>query len=231
MPPPPSPPPSLNAAYLPATAVGLGIAALACAYAMATHDGTQPTGITNLPDITHCVLKMPERGVFLFLFMPACALMAMSWWMTAAGNGACGTVGVIACVLLIMGEAALDAHPNWTIHTIGATGFFLLSGVAQVMRAISGPGDEPASLRAKRIIAAIFVLLLVADGALALVKAPSWSTNLIEWTLAVDVVFFHATIAYDLRGSRLQLLAPQTSRVTPNEALLASDAKLPPMRA
>ena len=48
-----------------------------------------------------------------------------------------------------MGEAALDPHPNWTIHTIGATGFFLLSGVAQVMRALDGPGDEPASLLEK----------------------------------------------------------------------------------
>ena len=110
---------------------------------------------------------------------------------------------------LVMGEAALDAHPNWTIHTIGATGFFLLSMAAQVLRALKpAQGESSRSLLAKRVIAAVNVAILLIDGVLGLLKQPAWTSNLCEWTLAVTVVAFHAVVAYDMSGAQIELNMP-----------------------
>ena len=53
-------------------------------------------------------------------FMPAISLMAVSWIAGPAVNAATSAVpkttyvGLIACALLLMGEAVLDQHPMWT---------------------------------------------------------------------------------------------------------------------
>ena len=49
----------------------------------------------------------------------------------------------------------------------------------------------------------LFCLLLTP---LALAKAPAWMPNLCEWTLALTVLLYHCTFAYDLRGARVALL-------------------------
>ena len=204
--------PSISASILSSGAATLGGIAIVASYVMAVVRGDQPFGITHLPDITHCVLKQPERGLFLTLFMPACMLQAGSWMVGAAGTPHAKTTatwGVVSCALLILGEAVLDAHPNWTIHTIGASGFFLAAMVAQVMRSRAGaPNEEPRSLRAKRIIAGANVSIVLLDGVLALLKAPIWMANLCEWTLAVTVLLFHCTFAYDLHGATISLVMP-----------------------
>ena len=200
---------SMPAAALPASAALLGTVAIVSAYVFAVLRGDQKPGLTNLPDITHCVLKQPERGLFLTLFMPACVIQAGSWLVGSWNQSPKAAIfGAAACFLLVVGEAALDAKPNWTVHTVGASGFFLLSMVAQVMRATASarPND-----RGKRLIASINVCLLVLDGILALFKAPAWSANLIEWTLSFLVVAYHVTFAADLKGARLALLLPEPS--------------------
>ena len=198
--------PSMNAGIIPFCACVLGLLALVLAYWQATSRGDEPTGLKNLPDITHCVLKQPERGVFLSLFMPACMLMAGSWGMGAATTKWAWKLGLMACALLIVGEAMLDEHPNWTVHTIGATGFFLFSMAAQCMRAWSPAGELPASLAAKRVIAIFNLAVLVLDGVLAALKQPSWESNLCEWTLAFSVIAYHATFAVDLANARITLI-------------------------
>ena len=107
---------------MPYAACALGLAALVLGYAVALHHGDIPSGITNLPDITHCVLTLPARGIFLGLFMPAISLMAVSWIAGPAVNAATSAVpkttyvGLVACALLLMGEAVLDQHPMWTVR-------------------------------------------------------------------------------------------------------------------
>ena len=206
------PQPSILASFMSSGAAILGGTAIIASYTMAVIRGDQPFGITHLPDITHCVLKQPERGLFLTLFMPACMLQAGSWLAGAAGapHGNTAAIwGVVSCALLILGEAMLDAHPNWTVHTIGASGFFLGAMVAQVMRARkAAPNEAPKSLLAKRIIAGTNVGILLLDGVFALLKAPIWMANLCEWTLALTVLLYHCTFAYDLHGARLALVMP-----------------------
>ena len=112
----------IPAAAVPYAACALGLAALVLGYAVALHHGDIPSGITNLPDITHCVLTLPARGIFLGLFMPAISLMAVSWIAGPAVNAATSAVpkttyvGLVACALLLMGEAVLDQHPMWTVR-------------------------------------------------------------------------------------------------------------------
>jgi len=202
---------SVPAAVFPASAAALGAIAILSAYVFAVARGDQIVGLKNLPDITHCVMKQPERGLFLTLFMPACVLQAGSW-LVGSWNQSRGAaiVGACACFLLVVGEAALDAKPNWTVHTVGASGFFLLSMVAQVMRATVAARPRDFS---KRVIASINVGLLVLDGVLALRKAPAWASNLIEWTLSFTIIAFHATFVADLRGARVALLLPAPATV------------------
>jgi hypothetical protein len=109
-------PMSFAASFLPVSSVALGSVAILSAYVYAVLHGDVQPGLTNLPDITHCVLKMPERGLFLFLFMPACSLQAGSWLVGSGDSSTVATLGVTACLLLILGEAMLDAHPNWTLR-------------------------------------------------------------------------------------------------------------------
>lgn len=218
-------PPSMPAAFLPASASALGAVAIMSAYVFAVARGDQQFGLHNLPDITHCVLKQPERGLFLTLFMPACFLQAGSWLVGSWGHSRkAATIGVIACFLLVVGEAALDAKPNWTIHTIGASGFFLLSMVAQVMRATVYARPRDAS---KRLIASVNVCLLVIDGVLALLKAPAWANNLMEWTLSFTIIAYHATFAADLKGARVVLVLPEPSAIAPKDEGLLPTAKQP----
>lgn len=217
---------TMPAAVLPALASVLGVVAIVSAYAYAVIRGDQQFGLHNLPDITHCVLKQPERGLFLTIFMPACMLMAGSWMLGAPNSKTAWIFGVVGSLLLVLGEAMLDAKPNWTIHTIGASGFFLCTMVAQVARAWAPSARETrASLNAKRLIAGFNLGLLVLDGVLALCKAPAWAPNLIEWTLSFTVAAFHATFAYDLRNARIVLehttVAPAPI-ATRTEALLAA---------
>ena len=85
--------------------------------------------------------------------------------------------------------------------------------VAQVMRASVNPRPHDTG---KRAIASVNV-----DGVLALLKAPAWTANLIEWTLSFTVVVYHATFAADLKGARVALLLPDPAAVAPRaEAML-----------
>jgi hypothetical protein len=131
------------AATVPVAAVGLAVAAISLSYLVARAHDHVPGGLKDLPDITHCAMHQPERAVFIGLFMPSCMLMIFSWLLALAafesraapagggggGSSGCGAVrtvrvavvvGIIACGLLIMGEAVLDPEPNWTIHVLGA---------------------------------------------------------------------------------------------------------------
>lgn len=153
-------------------------------------------------------------------------LMGGSWFVgSAAQSKTAMYLGVAACFLLIVGEAALDAHPNWTVHTIGATGFFLLSMAAQCVRAFGAHGETASALRPKRFIAALNVALLALDGVLALLKAPGWTANLLEWLLSLSVVAFHLTFAYDTRGKRLQMVDATRSAPAPTAPLLVVPCK------
>ena len=201
----PPAPPSMAAWIIPTTATALGCLALVLAYVQAIHRGDQQPGLINLPDITHCVLKQPERGLFLTLFMPACMCMAGSWAMGAAKSPTAWKLGLVACALLIMGEAMLDEHPNWTLHTIGASGFFLFSMIAECLRAWQSGGEKPGSLTAKKVISVFNVAVILVDLVLALLKQPSWTQNLCEWTAAFTVIAYHATFAYDLTAARITL--------------------------
>jgi len=209
---------SVPAALFPASAVVLSTIAIVSAYVFAVVRGDQKIGLVNLPDITHCVMKQPERGLFLTLFMPACTLQAASWLLQWNSSRSAAIVGAAASLLLLVGEAALDAKPNWTVHTVGASGFFILSMAAQVMRATVAvrPRDF-----GQRLVATINVCLIVLDGVLALLKAPAWASNLTEWALSFTVVAFHATLAADLRGARVALLLPAPAAV----AVMAPNAE------
>ncbi len=77
--------------------------------------------------------------------------------------------------------------------------------VAQCIRAWHPAGEDSKSLTAKRVIAVFNLVVLAGDGALSLLKQPSWTTNLCEWTLALTVVAYHITFAYDLKKARLFL--------------------------
>lgn len=147
-------------------------------------------------------------------------LMGGSWFVGSASQSPTAMYfGVAACFLLIVGEAALDAKPNWTVHTIGATGFFLFSMVAQCVRAFGATGESSKALRPKRFIAALNVGLLVLDGVLALLKSPPWTQNLLEWLLSFSVVGFHLTFAYDCMGKRL-VMVDAPAPIAPTAPLL-----------
>ena len=50
--------------------------------------------------------------------------------------------------------------------------------------------------------------VIVLDAGLGIFKAPAWTTNACEWTLAFIVIAFHAALAADLsaKGARLTLV-------------------------
>lgn len=133
---------SVPAHCVPIAAVGLATAAILICYVLAASLGHVDWGLTSLPDITHCALELPERAVFIGLFIPSCFLQALSWALGSASGsisaaasdaGPCNTtrmrwlsaaIGVAACSLLIIGESVLDPNPPWAIHIAGASGFF-----------------------------------------------------------------------------------------------------------
>ena len=90
-------------------------------------------------------------------------------------------------------------------QTIGATGFFVFSLVAEIMDAWA-PSPIATGFTAKKAIAAANVIVL--DAGLGIFKAPAWTTNACEWTLAFIVIAFHAALAADLsaKGARLTLV-------------------------
>ena len=77
---------------------------------------------------------------------------------------------------------------------------------------------------AKKSIAAANVAVIVLDAGLGIFKAPAWTTNACEWTLAFIVIAFHAALAADLsaKGARLTLVT--TAAKAKGEAPLAQIA-------
>jgi len=207
----------VRAPLVPLAAVALSVLSIFLCYGIALAHDRVPSGLRDLPDITHCVLHQPARGVFVALFIPACLLIALSWVLGAcaleppsraaagvtAGRVSAG-VGVVACGFLVMGEAALDPEPDWTVHVLGASGFFLLSMLAEAGFAVASSRSPraltPASVRAKQAVAALNFALILLDAC--------WKHNLIEWLLAFTVMGFHLTFAMDLRGSVLTMQQP-----------------------
>jgi hypothetical protein len=199
---------SIPAAAIPILASTLGVISITVPYIVAVTRGDKQWGLYNLPDITHCVLDMPERGIFYVLFMPAISFQAMSWVLMWHVTRVASALGVVAAWLLILGESMLDPHPNFTVHIIGASGFFLVSMVAAVLRAYGGRHETSRSLRSKRVLASLNVGLVIADTAFGGVNAPGWADHLMEWMLAWTSLLYVASFASDLRGYRIKLLPP-----------------------
>ena len=119
-------PMKLPAAILPAAASVLGVVAIASAYVFAVVRGDQPFGLHNLPDITHCVLKQPERGLFLTLFMPACMMMAASWMLGAPHSRTAWITGVSGSFLLVVARpVAGTTQVKVTVHATFPHGSWL----------------------------------------------------------------------------------------------------------
>ena len=62
---------------------------------------------------------------------------------------------------------------------------------------------------------------------LALLKAPAWANNLMEWTLSFTIIAYHATFAADLKGARVVLVLPEPSAIAPKDEGLLPTAKQP----
>ena len=199
---------ALPAALIPILASLLGVGSITVPYIVAVARGDQKWGLHNLPDITHCVLDMPERGIFYVLFMPGIALQATSWMLAWPASRVASVFGVIACCLLVLGEAMLDPHPYWGPHIFGASGFFLVSMIAVVIRSWGSKGEDPRSLHLKRCLAVLNVALVLCDTAFGGVNAPGWADHLMEWCLAWTSLLFVATFASDLRGACITLSLP-----------------------
>ena len=214
------------AALVPLAAVGLSFFVIITCYFIAVAHGHVAPGLSNLPDITHCVLHLPARAVFLGLFIPAILLMALSWLLAASVLAPAGPalslgwvaagLGVCGCGLLLMGESVLDPEPNWTVHVLGASGFFLITMIAEALFAVAagrvpaaGGRLSPRSIFAKRAVAGFNVFLVLLDVVLG---ASGWAkhhnTHLLEWILAFTVMGFHLSIAADLRGAKLTMVLP-----------------------
>ena len=159
--------------------------------------------------------------------MPAISLMAVSWIAGPAVNAAtsavpkttyvgarrappdgrghdqhpmCGTSAEARRALITTDPrefppACISLTPLSPSQTIGATGFFVFSLVAGRV----GAHDHRQEGN---------VAIIVLDAGLGIFKAPAWTTNACEWTLAFIVIAFHAALAADLsaKGARLTLV-------------------------
>lgn len=220
------PPLSIPAAAFPIVSTTLSFTAIAVAYVQSLALGTVQPGLYNLPDITHCALTQPARGVFLTLFMPAVLCQAFSWLLGAWDATRAGAlIGFAGCFLLVEGEAQLDEKHtmNWKAHLTGATGFFVFALVAMLLRARGGPAETARALRPKRLIAGFNLAVFAFDFVLtSYTHAPGWTKHLCEWLLACSVGLYQLTFVPDLKGARVVLKRPGVS--AGDEALLPAAA-------
>ena len=85
------------------------------------------------------------------------------------------------------------------------------------------PSPIATGFTAKKAIAAANVAVIVLDAGLGIFKAPAWTTNACEWTLAFIVIAFHAALAADLsaKGARLTLVTTTAAKAKGEAPLVA----------
>lgn len=216
---------------LPIIASALAVATIVTCYVLATSAGHTPAFPNT--DITHCALKAPERYIFRIGMIPTCVILAtvwyfIFWWVTGIENcsqlsalkakrGCCTTLegasfrlGVVGSLCLLVASSVLESHNTvWSVHVAGATSFFILTILAQVLvtvklchlnREIPGVCAY-SSLAAKIIICTLAVLLLIADLAFGIFKLPSSYSNAAEWILVLFILSFNFTLYDDWKKS------------------------------
>eukprot|EP00297_Palpitomonas_bilix_P006583 CAMPEP_0113884722 /NCGR_PEP_ID=MMETSP0780_2-20120614/10453_1 /TAXON_ID=652834 /ORGANISM="Palpitomonas bilix" /LENGTH=408 /DNA_ID=CAMNT_0000872449 /DNA_START=48 /DNA_END=1274 /DNA_ORIENTATION=- /assembly_acc=CAM_ASM_000599 len=184
------------------------------------------------PDITHCARYAPERYFFRAVMIPCCIGIAVVWmlvhdfsansrnlWLSGKGLPrqsvrGCGQrrtwamwLGVVGAVCLIIASSVLESDGStlWVIHTVGASSFFALNLIGQLLTTIDFskmhkdgcPGVGKASVRAKIAITSVQLSLAALDGLLAAVGAPSAWGNLMEWLLTFSIIAYNITYKLD----------------------------------
>ncbi len=198
-----------------------------CTYLIAAANGHVDWCVPPLQgctDITHTGLKFPESHLFRVAMPFVCGLLALIWlaayqWVQGVG-GATGSrerrfrnLGVIAAVALLVGEMVLQGKETlWSLHSIGATLFFVLTYAAIVihhrcMTALASGNPRAVSensLLAKRIIVRFLTSMLIA---VIVIKAARWREGgrIIQWLSTYGILAYIYTFSLDWRGYRLRL--------------------------
>ena len=180
--------------------------------------------LTGCISITATGIPDPQAFVFRGGLISACVLFIVWWycmqaWLTEiAPERPIWTVkymvsaGIISSVCLIIATAVLrpdKANLPWTVHTVGAALFFLISLAVQTritywLRHLARRGvDIGSSLTMKFVLVYaqwFFLLLMIV---LQLVESDDRWKNIVEWWMALLIGLFYLSSARDWHSFRL----------------------------
>eukprot|EP01104_Vermistella_antarctica_P006715 TRINITY_DN17419_c0_g1_i1.p1 TRINITY_DN17419_c0_g1~~TRINITY_DN17419_c0_g1_i1.p1 ORF type:complete len:261 (-),score=61.69 TRINITY_DN17419_c0_g1_i1:63-824(-) len=217
---------TIQAQHFVYTAVVLALGTIFTSYGLSVYFGFVPVW---LPDITHTAIHAPSQYIFRMGMIPAMTIFALIWlmvkqWLRAlSGTESTGiehamtVIGFFASVMLIASSSVIvpDDMP-WTFHVVCATGFFILTFVAELLMTIRlhqlyniavQNGTQQTfpitlgSLHLKKIVISIAAVLLTLNIVVGMINAPEWAGPLVEWTATFTVISFYLTVAVDMERS------------------------------
>ncbi len=123
-----------------------------------------------------------------------------------------GKLAVFSCLLLCVSTATISdgGDMNWTLHTIGATGFFLISLYmvrisAKIYRELWSikhfvPENSYLLKKYTDVVLGSFIGLEALQG----LKVIDWG-SFVEWAAAFYLMFFFLTLYWDFKDFNLML--------------------------
>uniref|UniRef100_A0A7S4UZL1 CWH43-like N-terminal domain-containing protein n=1 Tax=Paramoeba aestuarina TaxID=180227 RepID=A0A7S4UZL1_9EUKA len=190
-------------------------------------------------DITHTARYPPAEYIFRVGIPIAMVILMQVWWVifswlkaeegnTRWGNPLLGFAfifGIMGAVLLIIASVLIQpGQMDWTLHTIGATGFFLFTFVAQVivtghlasLMATNPTITSPMSLKIKQTTVSLFFTALITDAINELGYGPFGPNlgNVVEYFVTLMVLIWFVSCAIDFKDRlilNLVLSSPSSS--------------------
>lgn len=180
--------------------------------------------LTGCTSITATGIPDPQAFVFRGGLIAACVLFILWWYAMQAWLLQLApqrpimtvrymvSVGVLSSVCLIVATAVLrpdKANLPWTLHTVGAALFFLISLLVQTrvtfwLRQLQKTGvDVGRSLTFKSVLVAKQWLWLVVMVVLQLLDTDDQWKNVVEWWMALLIGLYYLSSYYDWQDFHL----------------------------
>lgn len=223
----------------PIFAGALATVTIALCYFISVNNGT--TGAWPKTDITHSARYPPAEYIFRIGIPVAMVILQQVWWVmwswihaesvrlgvSTGTENAFFILGVVGANLLIVASVLIQpGDMDWTLHTIGATGFFLCTFLAQLMatfklkhlRKHDNTVTTDMSMRLKKHSVGYIFFVLLIDGLSGLGYFPFWPYlgNILEYTLTLLVLIWFISCSLDFKDRlvlNLVLKAPAQSTV------------------
>ena len=235
----------LKAKTLPLMAGGTALVTILTCYTISSLLGHTPIW---LPDITHASRGSPERYIFRLGMSISCFLFVIIWFCVRGwANQVCGDtkihflsasnqklsfIGAGGSMLLLLGSMCIEPGTlmPWTIHTIGASGFFACqiysiicctknigNAVSEAEKKGSFPsGVSPGAFRVKKACIYAFYSILVYTVICRLFVNSKALGALAEWMATATVMVWVVSLSYDFEASKMYcgVMEPNNNEAT-----------------